>query len=238
MRLHLRCRYRDRAQALATDFGLPQRLARGDWTEPRDYSMAWKQLSLAQVALLLDAQQFATCRKILNGLLASVYAVGFVGRAVPLEALLATCEWRAGEPSAAFSALNRGLLLTRKIGFTRCCFDEAPGLASIIIAAVAAQRLQQPLPPNYVEKFKEVFAAARAEAPPRIQHALPLEPLTSREVAILLLLAQGLSNQQISERSQIALSTTKWHLKNVFAKLDVKTRTSALARAKELNLIG
>jgi LuxR family maltose regulon positive regulatory protein len=67
---------------------------------------------------------------------------------------------------------------------------------------------------------------------------LPLEPLTSREVAILLLLAQGLSNQEISERSQIALSTTKWHLKNVFAKLDVSTRTGALARAKELNLIG
>jgi LuxR family maltose regulon positive regulatory protein len=238
MRLHLRCGHRDRARALAKDFGLPQRLARGDWAEPREYSMTWEQLSLAQVALLLDAQQFDTCRQILNGLLASVYAVGFVGRAVPLEALLATCEWRAGEPSAAFAALNRGLLLTRKTGFTRCCFDEAPGLASIINAAVEGRRLQQPLPQCYVEKFQDVFAVAYAEGPSRIPRVLPLEPLTSREAAILFLLAQGLSNQQISERSQIALSTTKWHLKNVFAKLDVSTRTSALARAKELNLIG
>ena len=66
---------------------------------------------------------------------------------------------------------------------------------------------------------------------------LPLEPLTDREVDMLKLLAQGYSNSQISERSQIALSTAKWHLKNVFAKLDVSTRTSALARARELRLI-
>jgi LuxR family maltose regulon positive regulatory protein len=112
------------------------------------------------------------------------------------------------------------------------------GLASIINAAVEARRLQQPLPRCYVETFQDVFTAACAEGPARIPRALPLEPLTSREAAILLLLAQGLSNQPISERSQIALSTTKWHLKNVFAKLDVSTRTSALARAKELNLIG
>jgi LuxR family maltose regulon positive regulatory protein len=238
MRLHLRANARDRAEALAADFGLPQRLARGDWLEPRDYSMGWEQLSLAQVALLMDAEQYDTCRKILSRLLASLYAVGFIGRAVPVETILATCEWRAGEPSAAFAALNRGLLLTRKIGFTRCCFDEAPGLAGIITAAAEAHRLQQPLPSRYFEKFHDVFAAARNDGDPRAQRNLPLEPLTSREVGILLLLAQGLSNQQISERSQIALSTTKWHLKNVFAKLDVSTRTSALARAKELNLIG
>jgi LuxR family maltose regulon positive regulatory protein len=111
-------------------------------------------------------------------------------------------------------------------------------LAAIITAAADAHRLQQPLPSRYFEKFHDVFAAAQSDAGARPQRNLPLEPLTSREVAILLLLAQGLSNQEISERSQIALSTTKWHLKNVFAKLDVSTRTSALARAKELNLIG
>ncbi len=49
---------------------------------------------------------------------------------------------------------------------------------------------------------------------------------------MLRLLALGLSNHEISARSQIALSTAKWHLKNVFAKLDVSTRTGAIARAQ------
>ncbi|MGH8174868.1 MAG: response regulator transcription factor [Steroidobacter sp.] len=67
--------------------------------------------------------------------------------------------------------------------------------------------------------------------------ALPLEPLTDREIDMLKLLAQGLSNSQISKHSQIALSTAKQRLKNVFAKLDVSTRTGALARVRELRLI-
>jgi LuxR family maltose regulon positive regulatory protein len=50
---------------------------------------------------------------------------------------------------------------------------------------------------------------------------------------MLKLLAQGLSNQEISERSNVALSTTKWHLRNVFAKLDVTTRTAAIVKAQE-----
>ncbi len=54
---------------------------------------------------------------------------------------------------------------------------------------------------------------------------------------MLKLLAQGLSNSQISKHSQIALSTAKQRLKNVFAKLDVSTRTGALARVRELRLI-
>jgi LuxR family maltose regulon positive regulatory protein len=54
---------------------------------------------------------------------------------------------------------------------------------------------------------------------------------------MLKLLARGLSNLQISRHSRIALSTAKWHLKNVFAKLDVSTRTGAIARARELQLL-
>jgi LuxR family maltose regulon positive regulatory protein len=47
---------------------------------------------------------------------------------------------------------------------------------------------------------------------------------------MLRLLAPGLSNHEISARSQIALFTAKWHLKHVFPKLDVSTRTGAIAR--------
>ena len=44
-------------------------------------------------------------------------------------------------------------------------------------------------------------------------------------MTVLRLIAQGLSNQEISERSNVALSTTKWHLRNVFAKLGISSRS-------------
>lgn len=111
-------------------------------------------------------------------------------------------------------------------------------MIQVISAAVATGRLRSALPTHYFGKFENVFSqAAPVAAPSPRKPALPLEPLTEREVDMLRLLALGLSNHEISARSQIALSTAKWHLKNVFAKLDVSTRTGAIARARQMRLI-
>jgi LuxR family maltose regulon positive regulatory protein len=72
----------------------------------------------------------------------------------------------------------------------------------------------------------------------RTGSAQPLiEPLSERELEILALVADGLSNRQISERLYLALSTVKGHNRNIFDKLQVKRRTEAVARARELGLI-
>ncbi len=65
----------------------------------------------------------------------------------------------------------------------------------------------------------------------------PTPLLTQRELDLLKLVSLGLSNKDISERSHITLLTTKWHLKNVFAKLGVSTRMEAVFRAQELRLV-
>lgn len=64
-----------------------------------------------------------------------------------------------------------------------------------------------------------------------------VEPLTERESDLLKLLAEGLSNEEISQRIYISLNTTKWHLKSIFGKLAVGNRTQAVARARDLGLI-
>jgi LuxR family maltose regulon positive regulatory protein len=115
-----------------------------------------------------------------------------------------------------------------------------PGLTSLIKRALEHRELRLALPLHYLRKFENILGAGapvhQSNVLPKTA-ALPLEPLTDREVEILKLLARGLSNSQISSQSRIALSTAKWHLKNVFAKLDVSTRTGALARARELRLV-
>lgn len=61
--------------------------------------------------------------------------------------------------------------------------------------------------------------------------------LSSREMEVLQLIAEGLSNSEIGERLFIAETTIKSHVSNLFVKLDVKRRTQAVTRAKALNVI-
>jgi len=64
-----------------------------------------------------------------------------------------------------------------------------------------------------------------------------IEPLTERELQVLRLIAQGLSNREIGERLFLALSTVKGHNQIIFDKLQVQRRTEAVARARELGLL-
>ena len=63
------------------------------------------------------------------------------------------------------------------------------------------------------------------------------EALSSRELAVLKLIAQGCSNQQISEQLFISLHTVKTHARHINGKLGVERRTQAVARAKGLGLL-
>jgi ATP/maltotriose-dependent transcriptional regulator MalT len=64
-----------------------------------------------------------------------------------------------------------------------------------------------------------------------------IEPLTDRELEVLNLIALGLSNKEIAEQLVIAVGTVKYHVKNIFGKLNVKRRTMAVAEAKKYKLI-
>jgi LuxR family maltose regulon positive regulatory protein len=61
--------------------------------------------------------------------------------------------------------------------------------------------------------------------------------LSRREIDVLRLMTEGLSNREISERLFLALSTVKGHNQTIFGKLQVQRRTEAVARARELGLV-
>jgi LuxR family transcriptional regulator, maltose regulon positive regulatory protein len=65
----------------------------------------------------------------------------------------------------------------------------------------------------------------------------PIESISPREVEILQLMAEGCSNQDISERYFISIHTVKSHLKHIFVKLDVENRSQAVHRARQLGII-
>ena len=81
---------------------------------------------------------------------------------------------------------------------------------------------------------KSEDASSRHSTEPQIDPLI--EPLSTRELEVLRLITQGLSNREIGERLFLALDTVKGHNRRIFSKLQVQRRTEAVARARELGL--
>jgi LuxR family maltose regulon positive regulatory protein len=94
--------------------------------------------------------------------------------------------------------------------------------------------------PDYTGRLLAAFAAEQqtnvVEAPPPASQSL-IEPLSQRELDILLLFKTELSGPEIAQELVIALSTVRTHTKGIYSKLNVNSRRAAVKRAEELNLI-
>ena len=86
-------------------------------------------------------------------------------------------------------------------------------------------------------------ARKRTPPPPAVQGAQAgmveplIDPLSERELEVLGLLAQGLTNREIAERLIIAPGTVKAHTAAIYRKLDAANRTEAANRARQLGLL-
>jgi ATP/maltotriose-dependent transcriptional regulator MalT len=84
---------------------------------------------------------------------------------------------------------------------------------------------------------KEVYKSGGNAAFTVNEKELAKTGLSTRELEVLQLIAEGLSNQEIAARLFVSLNTIKTHSSRIFEKLDVKRRTQAIEKAKRLNLI-
>jgi len=227
-----------RAETAASEFSLRERVQDGEWQQARQYDESWGRYGFASALLSMHQGDCGAARSMLEVLRDSADEAGRVARRATLDMALAMCHWHMGHDKAAYDVLNKHMVPTKEIGFSRAIFDEVPRFSTLLRAAIAAGKLSYMPPTRY---FRDL-AGMRLQRPgtPRMAppSAVPLrEPLTEREVAIVELLSKGLCNKSISQCSGITLNTIKWHLRNVFAKLDATSRTGAVARARELRLI-
>jgi DNA-binding CsgD family transcriptional regulator len=91
--------------------------------------------------------------------------------------------------------------------------------------------------PEYILRGFGNWDAAHTGLASPLDQSLLIEPLSPRELEVLQLIDQGLSNAEIAGRLVVAPSTVKTHINNIYGKLGVRTRLQALKRAEELRLL-
>ena len=222
VRIHLLQEQPARALAVLAEFGHGER------------DELWEDFALAKVAVLIHRGSFDAAAEHLRLLCEQAESAGDIYGQIRLEAALGTCSWLGRDEETAFYWINHALSLTENRGFSRAVFDDVFGLPKTFAAAIKRSRVMRLPSPEYFQRFQDVLAFD----PYKELAAAQAEPLlTQRELDLLKLVSLGLSNRDISERSNITVLTTKWHLKNVFAKLGVSTRMEAVFRAQELRLV-
>jgi LuxR family maltose regulon positive regulatory protein len=169
-------------------------------------------------------------------------AGGRNGRLIEILGLQALALQAQGRPEEASAALLQALSLGRPEGYVRVFLDLGWPLYELLEWLVPGA----PFAGDYVRDLLAAFRREREAQRSRGAEATPLiltpaetlaDPLTDRELEVLHLLAEGLSNKEIGRRLVIAPSTVKQHLKNIYGKLDVHSRTQAVARGRELALL-
>ena len=139
----------------------------------------------------------------------------------------ALCKRALDERTAALERLERAVSLAASEGYRRVFLDEGVALTEML---------------GQVRHVAPAFVSRLLDASPREPETgsparmLP-DPLRKMELEILGLLARGLSNREIADQVSITVGTTKWYLSQIFDKLQVRNRTAAIARARELRLL-
>jgi LuxR family maltose regulon positive regulatory protein len=162
-------------------------------------------------------------------------AVNSNGELIRLLALQAVTLDALGDHKPARSALQEALALSAPEGYIWRWLEAGPGLGPLL----RDLRDDRDTPEEYYSYLDALLDAYRTRfaEPAQPQPGELLDPLTPRELEIIRLIYKGYSNPQIASELVVTINTVKKHTSNIYGKLGVSSRTQAIARAHELNLI-
>ena len=162
-------------------------------------------------------------------------AKGWADEQLRVMVLQAVALQARGEKDKAVQLLGEALALAEPGGLIRIFVDEGLPMARLLSEAAAHGIML-----DYTAKLLAVFEAEEHKSADE-SHLPPAqsltEPLSQRELEVLQLIAQGLSNREISERLFLALDTVKGHNRRIFGKLQVQRRTEAVEKARSLDIL-
>ena len=169
-----------------------------------------------------------------------------MGSVIEILVLQALAQEAQGNIPAALVSLERALTLAEPEGYVQIFVDEGRPMARLLYEALSRE-----IAPDYTRRLLAAFPIAEPEQvkPSKTQSKIRnldtgtqaiseiVEPLSERELEVLELIAEGLTNQEIAARLFLSLHTIKVHARNIYGKLGVHNRTQAVTRARALGLL-
>ena len=179
--------------------------------------------------------------KIAGGLISDALQHQYVPLALELLLLRAQLLTVLGDDQASRSDYLQALKLGEPEGFISVFVEGGPTVAEAL-SRILEQADSEAFDAEYIQSILEAFPvddhpASQTKLKSASDEESLIAPLSKRELEILQLINEGLSNQEITERLFITLHTVKKHSSNIYAKLGVSSRTQAVARARQLGLL-
>jgi LuxR family maltose regulon positive regulatory protein len=135
----------------------------------------------------------------------------------------------------AHAALHEALVLGAPSGYIRRWLDAGPGIVPLL-RDLRGDGDTSSASHLYLDSLLDACQAALGESA-RPQPEKLVDPLTRRELEVMHLIGEGYSNPEIATELVVTVNTVKKHTSNIYGKLGVRSRTQAIARAHELNLL-
>jgi LuxR family maltose regulon positive regulatory protein len=217
------------------------------WTEthpvdmPAGYTFVWFELPIVIKTRVLIAQgteaSLHEAVQLLQELLTFAESMHSTYRQIETLAHLALAYQAQGQTDDALQALERSVKLAQPGGFIRTFVDLGRPVAELL-----KQLAQRGVAPDYISQILDAFSQS-----PEIPKTVPktvsdaqaelVEPLTERELEILQLLNERLTDKEIAQTLDISVLTAKTHARNIYQKLGVKGRRRAVDHAKTLGIL-
>jgi LuxR family maltose regulon positive regulatory protein len=203
---------------------------------PRDIEY----LTLARV--LIAQQRPDEALSLLERLLNQAEREGRMGDALEILVLQVVAQQACGDEEEAMERLSQALSLAEPEGYIRLFVDEGEPMAQVLMQMHRRPLANQSGSMQYRERLLALLGKAYDEDMPHAAVSglgkYPLsEPLSQRELEVLRLIIAGYSNREIADQLVIAVSTVKWYINAIYGKLQVESRTRAIARSRELNIV-
>jgi LuxR family maltose regulon positive regulatory protein len=191
---------------------------------------------IALLRILIAQEKLDLADKLLLRLLAAAEVRGSTDKVIEILILHSLVHQAGGDTKRAMIAMGKALSLAEPEGFIRIFVDEGSPVARLLYEAISREMAS-----DYVQQLLAAFPTDedQPEKPPTRQtpDGEWVEPLSDREVDVLQLMAEGLTNREIGIRLYLSTNTVKAHTRNIYGKLGVNNRTQAAAKARALGLL-
>jgi LuxR family maltose regulon positive regulatory protein len=195
---------------------------------------AYERIVLAEVRMAQEKHDEALM--ILNPLLQITELAGWIDYVIHILNLKALALQAQGDVDKAVSAVERALILAEPSGYMQAFLMRGQAMAQLLYR-VARRGIAQEYAGRILARFPERELESTASLQAQELKAQLLEPLSKREHEVLELIAEGLSNREIAQKLVLSVNTIKVYTYNIYSKLNVHSRTQAVARARALGIL-